>query len=190
MLSLCHSHEGAPSTEKWHHHWMHQGNREAGSVADPFCHLNIFACSPNVPHYNTAVTPTLTEATLCPVLTAAHPSVCSNCLGTITIAIAGSWEGKKSINSDNCHVRQTNWRNKSLKENKHNSVKRNGRRWGCNRLDPGCGGWNVRAQVSKAPSLSLVSKAGKRLNKHTARISRKAIFLQYQQLPSSSLAHS
>lgn len=74
---------------------MHQGNREADSVADPSCHLNIFACSPNVPRYIMALTPTLAEATLCPVLIAAHPSVCLNCLGTITIAIAGSWGGKK-----------------------------------------------------------------------------------------------
>lgn len=71
------------------------------------------------------------------------------------------------------------WRNKGLKGN---FGKRNGRRWGCSRLDPG---W---VQVSKAASLSLVSKSGKYLSKDAARKTNEDIYLQHQQLPSFSLA--
>lgn len=130
----------------------------------------------------------LAEDTLCTVLTAAHPFVCSNWLGNISVSIAGSRRGKKVINRNHCQHQTDQYWEGAMRAGKIKVWKKINLVLG--REVAGDGGWNVRVQVSKAPSLSLVSKPGNRLNKRTARISRKDIYLQYQQLPSFSLAHS
>lgn len=117
------------------------------------------------------------------------PLVCLNCLGTTTISFSRELGGKKSTKSIAAMIHRpilgsgnNGWRNKGLKKN---SGKRNGRRWGCNRLDPE---WGLKrgARLSKAASLSLVSKSGKCLSKDAVRKSRKDIYVQHQQLPSFS----